>query len=380
MPAEASNFALAPLPQEIRLLASKFPELGKTLTSVGVSRMADVGRLETASLDLPGLSSVLGLAETKQVGDNLLTIGVPIESLTAPAKQKLPNNIVFTRAFGSNLDMNTNLTFNNLGQAKQQITTTVGKTISLVVKPDAPVKGVKGYIALTNQLEKTAVRLPMSSLVASAIFAAPKLAYKQEQPITKDTKFVLAEFNYVDPNNDGIYTAEVQVPLVAGNYEVITVMDYLNPALGAKEIRLIAVVDPEGYVFTKSGKLEARVPDATVSLLWFNEKTSQFVLWPSKSYLQKNPQQTNKGGNYSFLVPEGKYYLAVLADGYKSYTGASFEVAEGHSVHANLELIPTGWNWLDWKLILLLVFGTGFLFLLYRLYGRRVKIQISNYK
>lgn len=380
MPAEASSFALAPLPRETRLLASKFPELEKTLTSVGVSRMADVGKLETASLDLPGLSTVLGLAETKRVGDNLLTIGVPIESLSAPTKQKLPSDIVFARAFGGKLDINTNLTFNNLGQAKQQVTTTVGKTLSLVVKPEAPVKSVKGYLALTNQTEKTAVRLPMNSLMASAIFATPKLAYQQQQPITKDTKFILAEFEYEDPDNDGIYTAEVQAPLVAGNYEVITVMDYLNPQLGAKEIRLIAVVDPEGYVFTKSGNLEARVPGATVSLFWFNEETKQFELWPAKPYLQKNPQQTNKGGNYSFLVPEGRYYLAVLTSGYQPYESEQFEVTEGNSVHTNIELIPTGWQWLDWKLILLFLLGGGFLALFYRLYGRRIKIQFSNYK
>ncbi|MCX6713319.1 MAG: carboxypeptidase-like regulatory domain-containing protein [Candidatus Vogelbacteria bacterium] len=348
MPTEASKFALAPLPTETRLLAQKFPELGKTFAKVGINRMADVGKLAATSLELPGLSTVLGLAETKQVNDRLLTVGIPIDRLSGTAKQKLPSDIVFVRSFGETLDINTNLTFDNLGHAKQQINVTTGKSLSLVVKPEAPVRGVKGYIVLTNQPDKTAMRLPMSSLMASAIFAVPKLAYDQEQPITKDTKFVLSSFEYTDPDHDGIYTAEVQAPQVAGQYEVITVMDYLNPKMGAKEIRLIAVVDPEGYVYTKTGSLEANVPGATVSLFWLNQKSGQFELWPAKEYMQKNPQQTNVRGNYSFLVPEGKYYLAVGASGYKPYQGEQYDVAEGNSIHANNELVSTGWGWIEW--------------------------------
>jgi len=371
MPNEASRFALAPLPAETRLLAQKFPELLKTFSDIGINKLSDVGKLEATNLELPGLSTILGLAEKKQIGDDLLTVGIPIDRLSSTAKKKLPSDIVFARVYDEKIDINTNLTFNSQGQAKQQISVTTGKVINLVVKPDAPVRGVKGYIVLTNQPEKTAFRLPMNSLVASAVFAAPKLAYNQEQPITKDTKFVLTTFEYMDTDNDGIYTAEVQAPLVAGQYEVITVMDYLNPKMGAKEIRLIAVVDPEGYVFTKSGKLEANVEGATVSLFWFNEKTNQFELWPSKEYLQKNPQLTNMRGNYSFLVPEGKYYLTVKASGYKPYQGDEFLVAEGNSIHANIELVGTGFGWIDWKMILVVVFVLSVLFLLYRLYRKR---------
>lgn len=361
---QAERFALQPLPGETRLLAAKFPQLAQTLNKVGISRMADVGRLQEARFALPGFSKLLGLNRVKiEPGRFEITVGVPTAKLSLADKARLPAEIIFARSFSERLDLKMNLTFNDNGRPVQQVSTIVGKTLNLVVKPEHPVNKVTGYIVLSKrQNAKSALKISLNSLAAAAIFSSPDLAaVKVSAPPEK--KFVLTEFEYTDPDRDGIYTANVPAPLVAGEYEVITVMDYLNPELGAKEIRLIAVVDPEGYVFTKSGKYEARISAATVSLYWLNPLSKQYELWPAKEYLQENPQVTDPRGTYSFLVPEGSYYLLVQAEGFGEYRGEGFTVIEGNGVHTNIELKPkSGWRAIDWKLFLIVgaALGVGY--------------------
>lgn len=146
-------------------------------------------------------------------------------------------------------------------------------------------------------------------------------------------------------------------PSVPGEYEIITVIDYIDPVLGNRQIRLITVVDPEGYVFEKNNGKEIRIPSAIVSLYYLNTGTKKYELWKASDYQQNNPQITDVRGTYSFLVPEGSYYFQVEAPGYKSYQGKVFVVTEGSGVHQNIEL-KSGLRWLsalDWRTILLIV-------------------------
>ncbi|PIT89133.1 MAG: hypothetical protein COU27_01955, partial [Candidatus Levybacteria bacterium CG10_big_fil_rev_8_21_14_0_10_36_7] len=54
--------------------------------------------------------------------------------------------------------------------------------------------------------------------------------------------------------------------------------------------------------------------------------------------LQKNPQVTNQTGKYSFLVPEGSYFLKIEALGYKDYESDEFWTEEGDGIHINIEM------------------------------------------
>ena len=171
------------------------------------------------------------------------------------------------------------------------------------------------------------------------------------------SKLVLQEFEYADPDNDGIYTAKIKAPTVEGEYEIITVIEYEDPDLGTRALRLTTVIDPEGYVYERNGNKETRIPNATVSLFWLNPQTSQYERWLSEKYQQKNPQTTDNTGRYSFLVPEGTYYLKVEAPGYLTHQSEPFEVKEDKGVHINIEL-KTKYGWLkgvDWKIILLIL-------------------------
>jgi hypothetical protein len=154
-------------------------------------------------------------------------------------------------------------------------------------------------------------------------------------------------------------------------------MDYEDPTLQSKEIRLITVVDPEGYVYEKTRDLETRIAGAIVSLFWLNPQTKQYELWPAKDFQQDNPQITDIRGTYSFLVPDGYYYIRVDAPGYQSYDGKPFQVTEGSGIHVNIELKTRFWwlSFLDWKTILLIIVIA---LLVYNFYRDKLRERISR--
>lgn len=350
------EFVLAPLPKEIRKLAEKFPELGETLKKVGITKITDIEKLKTVKLTLPGLTQRVGLPITKiEPGKFALPQGVPVAELSAASKQKIPTEIVFAKTGGELIDFNIDLSISDKGELQQKIETISGKPLQLAVKPYKPVKSVKGYLVFKSKASQpTSLEFPLNSLLASVILANPVFAKTQDQPVRVEEKLVLREFEYTDSDNDGIYTAEIQAPLIKGEYEIITVMDFEDPALGAKEIRLIIVVDPEGYIYAQFPEGKLRITGAIVSLFWLNPETKQYELWPAKEYQQENPQITDDTGKYSFLVPPGMYYLKVEAPKYPVYQSDTFSVKEGSGIHLSIELKTKYW-WLrivDWKIIL----------------------------
>jgi len=363
-------FVLAPLPKEILKLAEKFPELGETLKKVGITKITDIEKLKTAKLTLPGLTQRVGLPTTKiEPGKFALPQGVPVAKLSPEIKQQIPTEIVFAKAGGELIDFNIALTVDKKGEPQQKIATISGKPLQLVVKPDKPVKSVKGYVVFKSKKPRpTSFQFPFNHLAASLIFANPVLAHPQEKPVRVEEKLVLLEFEYTDPDGDGIYTAEIQAPLVEGEYEIITVMDFEDPELGKKEIRLVTVVDPEGYIYATMPAGKLRIAGAIVSIYWLNPEVKQYEIWLAKEYQQENPQTTDDTGKYSFLVPPGTYYLRVEHPNYPVYQSETFVVKEGSGIHMNIELKTKYW-WLkviDWKIIVMIIFGALLLYNFYR--------------
>ncbi|MDP3245184.1 MAG: carboxypeptidase-like regulatory domain-containing protein [bacterium] len=351
-------FVLAPLPKDIHNLARKIPQLEKTFNQVGINRVTDVRRIASAKINLPGLTETVGMPASGMTAKKMGVVkGVPVASLTSEFKEKIPQEIIFAKGAGELVDYKMLLSITDKGKPQETVRTLVGQTMRLVVKPEQKVKSVKGYLVFKSKTPRaSSMEIPINSFLAS-IFARPVLAKQLEQPVEVEERLVLMEFEYTDPDGDGIYTADIQTPLVDGEYEIITVMDYANPELGSKEIRLVTVVDPEGYVYEKDGDKETRVPGAIAALFWLNPVTKQYELWPAPDYQQENPQITDTRGTYAFLVPEGLYYLKVEAPGYLSYDGRPFQVKEGSGIHVNIELKTKYW-WLkliEWKTIALVL-------------------------
>lgn len=365
------NFYLTPLTRELSLLLNKFPELENTFINLGVNKIEDLEKLNGVKLILPGLTEALGLnGGLAADGGIILSGGIPLNELTSEAKAKIPVEIVFAKSAGQLVDFNMELTVSKTGETQSKIKVISGRSLSLLVKPQCQAKSVKGSIIFKS---KTAEQNQGETLAGALKNLLVKPALAQTE-----TRMVLNEFSYNDDDQDGIWTADISVPAVTGKYEIITKIDYQDEKLPAKEIILITVVDPEGYVFRKSGGEETRLSGAVISIFWQNPQTNNFELWPAEKYQQANPQTTDITGRYAFLVPPGEYYLKAVLDGYPAYEGERFTVKEGNNVNFNVELKPKFWNFktFDWKILALIILT---LLILYNFYRDRKKSVIANF-
>ena len=163
---EIRNFALAPLPQDIQLIAQQLPEVKKTFAQVGISKITDVSKLKSANLKLPTLSEEIGLSSAEvQPGKFTVPKGIPIAQLTSTAKVKIPAGMVFAKGSGGLVDFNVSLSVNDKGKTIQTIETLAGAKMQLVVKVDKPVKSVKGYIIFKSKKpQQTSFRVPLNYL------------------------------------------------------------------------------------------------------------------------------------------------------------------------------------------------------------------------
>jgi len=89
-----------------------------------------------------------------------------------------------------------------------------------------------------------------------------------------------------------------------------------------QNLNKIAVLEP-GKVLDTNGK---SVKDAQVTLYYFEGKYQIWRVWDGKAYLQTNPQKTNADAEFSYLLPSGKYYFDVSANGYQHTISTIFLV------------------------------------------------------
>ncbi len=367
--ASVNKFVFAPLPKEFLALEKQFPQVKTILQKVGVNRLNDLDKLKSVQMYLPGLTHAVAFnnpeIKTSQFGAEK---AIPLGELPQNIKDKIPTNIVFARAAGQLVDFKIAMSLTAQNRPEQKISTVSGKSLQLTVKPDFPAKRIRGYLVFRSKTPQARLEMPLADLINSLFFAEPAFAYTQDQPVPVEEKLVLLTFDYTDPDGDGIYTADIQSPIPSGEYEIITVIDYKDPDLGSKQIRLITVVDPEGYVYEEINGKELRIPNASVTLYHLNTISNSYEQWPAKDFQQSNPQITDVRGSYSFLVTGGTYYIKVEAPGYAAYKGDPFTVDEGGGVHLNIELKSKYWwlNSFDWKTTLLILVAMLLLFNFYK--------------
>ncbi len=405
---ELGAFVFAPLPRDVAVLGEKFPTVGDTFKAAGVTRFSDLSKLQNVGLSLPNLMERIGIQPVAlKIQPFALPKGIPILALSSEEKARIPSEIVFARVNGEKIDLPINLSLQENGVLEKTIRTVAGSTLHLVVRPEYAARSVKGYLLLKSRMrrEQRSIReeLPLQNMLASIFFVRPVFAepannatyhllagaglstnrsdrtdmsdtaYRSDTTDTTDTtdtiafigpqgtnveeRLALAEFEYTDPDGDGIYTADVRAPAVDGEYELITLISYEDPRFGVKEVSLTAVVDPEGYVFERNGDKETRIPGAVVSLSYLNPATKKYELWPGRDYTQENPQITDVRGTYAFLASPGTYAISVTAPGYLDYHGKPFQLTENNQIHMNIQLTsPYGFfASLDLKTVLLIM-------------------------
>ena len=332
-PALLNRLIFAPLPNNLLAVLNKFPQLKNTLESVGIKNAGDAIRLVGINFSLPQISDLAGLPRT---------IPIPIKNLTADMRRDIPLDTVFLRTSDESIEFSVDMTVTDSGEVRQTMDLIEGQEVKLFVKTEGHPERVSGVIELYSKKIFGKTSVPLSALVASAFFANPVIS---KVPLPVDKKLILDTFEYTDTDGDGIYEASVQMPQVSGQYKVRTLIEDRDDKVKDKEIEIITVIDPEGYIYEASGDQETRINEARVTLFYRNPDTNSFVRWSADKFQQENPQITDKTGRYSFLVPEGTYRIEVKVKGYALYTGEEFNVSTGRPVHQNIELNrPSLWS------------------------------------
>ncbi|MFH1565239.1 MAG: Ig-like domain-containing protein, partial [bacterium] len=244
--------------------------------------------------------------------------------------------------------------YGNLNLAPVSATYTTGKeTISAIhafpsqtvvfsVKPAKPVFGVAGQILFNGETaqitpEEQKENPSFQSLIDFLKPAAALAQSETDQTSPAEGGWKMQDFTYLDEDNDGIYTAEIQLPNAANPYTLKTLLYYKDGTI--KSLDTPILIDPQGYVYEGIDGQELRINKAVVSLYSLNPETKQYELWDASPYEQENPQETDKDGIYSFLAPKGIYYITVQAEGYHPFESQKFDVQEGAPiVNLNLEL------------------------------------------
>jgi hypothetical protein len=328
---------ISSVPSDISFFAGKFIQFNQFLRDVGVNKISDLSKLNTVQLTLPGFTQ-MSLVNPNMTPKELATLqGLPLSQITAAAAAKIPDEVLFAKTGNGLIDINTHLSFDVKGNASQKIDVVVNKPLELLIKPSAPVKSITGFVVLASKvtakqswqdLQQQKNISPLTSLkfndfLASLVPVALAAAVPLAPPTSPEmpTQLLLQKFQYTQAEK-GFYVADFTAPAVEGSYEIITLIDYQDPNLAPKQIKLVTVVDPEGYIYEQIGNLQARIPGAVVSMYWLNPNTKNYELWPAEKYLQHNPVITDSTGKYSFLTPEGTYYLEVKAPGYPDYKGS----------------------------------------------------------
>ncbi len=151
-------------------------------------------------------------------------------------------------------------------------------------------------------------------------------------PVTIDLLSRSKMFSLVKNTDNGLWSGTLSFQ-AAGVYPLAAVsMD----GAGNKTNRSM-----ESIVVLSRGKIlgvKNPVKDARVSLFYLAPSEGKFALWDGASYGQKNPQKTNKDGEYSLFIPAGTYYMEVEAPGFRIFKSDIFKLDKATPMSASVNL------------------------------------------
>lgn len=325
-------------PIKIADLSKKIPSFKNILNNLNINLSDAAASLKDYNIFLPGLKEITGA--------NVLS--ADFSQLTPAQKNKIPKEVVFVLLGDKNIDALTKLDFSDNATSLQMVNVLPNKPMRLVVEPEPGVKEVSGYV----------------------LFKPSDLSGVEQE-------FSVLKFNY-NINKDGLYLADINSPATEGNYQIVTSIKYDGKTACQKDIKTTTLVDPEGYIYEQIGGKELRIINAKISLYKLNNE-NQYELWTANQFGQENPQITGSTGKYSFLVPEGIYYLTVQAPNYYFYQSDALSVKEGKEIHSNIALKRqfTLYSFFDWTIIAIIIL---FLLVAYNFYRdwRKGKNGISH--
>ncbi|PIU16578.1 hypothetical protein COT20_00175, partial [bacterium (Candidatus Gribaldobacteria) CG08_land_8_20_14_0_20_39_15] len=334
------------LAQEIKKLKIALPNLGQ----IEIKLQKDIIKIVN---QMPALNKILSnlkpqviplvIDEIKKgAGLKMPKIG---QYETKRQTPEIPSDLPFFVSPENQFDLISKLEISG-NQQKQTLRLTKGQKIKSIVKPSAPANAVTAQFIIKKLSQNSALEEKKNkfSLIPLAMAKSQDTTESQFnikeliKPVLAKEYVLDQKIVYYDNNNDGIWEAEIETPLIQGKFILRIYIDYKDPNLENKSLDTLTLIDPEGYVYTKIQDGELRIKNAVISLYVLDPKTKKYQLWDSKYTNQPNPQITDQTGQYSYLVPEGTYYLKIEAKNYKVFKTAPFKVQEENGVHKNIEL------------------------------------------
>lgn len=104
--------------------------------------------------------------------------------------------------------------------------------------------------------------------------------------------------------------------------------------------RILGQITAENYgVITD--KLTAKdIQRSIITVYYYHDESGNWFVWNGQSFGQQNPQTSDSSGHYSFMLPPGKYYLEIKAQGYRTVNSQIFETDTNLIVNSPITLQP----------------------------------------
>jgi hypothetical protein len=186
--------------------------------------------------------------------------------------------------------------------------------------------GAEGSIQLLPNRSDEITTLAGTSVIVSA--AASKFDREVARVlITLNGRSYLLGYNLTSD----AYQTILQMPSAAARFPLIISIDYTDDAHDRVDGAFSLL--SQGFVW--QGTVGNKLSGAQVTLY---ESSAGSRVWEAAAYHQSNPQITGADGQFSFLVPSGRYYLLIQKDGFRDQTSTVFEIAN-NVVNQGVEIL-----------------------------------------
>ena len=161
-------------------------------------------------------------------------------------------------------------------------------------------------------------------------------------PISMELTYDSQKFDLSKNTESGLWSNNIRVN-ETGNFPFI--IHAIDGAQNRTEKTLSTLVSlAPGRVFDVN---QQPLTKAKVTVYTYEKNLNDFVLWDAEPYLQTNPQLTTSLGEYRLLLPAGKYFFEISADGKRKLRTEIFEIERATPITQNF-VLSSGSFWNRW--------------------------------
>lgn len=142
-------------------------------------------------------------------------------------------------------------------------------------------------------------------------------------------------------DTNGRWTTDVSTPSAPGVITGTVIIKYED---GTSDVVPFEVMVEKGGVIT--AKIDGRDMPVEGAVITIYRRINPWIVWDATPYLQANPITTAADGSFTFMAPQGEYYISVSKEGYRTYDGAPFNLTT-EVVNPQVELIRVPDTMLD---------------------------------